>query len=260
MKNRIGLTIVAVIGALAIAACRRGTEPPNIDKQTTAQVTETSAPDEGEHLPAPLPEAPGGGIIVQKNVMVPMRDGVRLATDIYRPAGSEKYPVVLARTPYGNELPHVTKQALFAKTLARDRVPVMLDPLQDLPSDFDRLGARLDNAARLHDAGVRIAFSGIASMVSVSHSARIIRQLAGNAVAHGLPWDTALAAITANPAEIFGLGATRGRIAVGQVADLVLWSGDPLEVTALADQVWIAGRAVEMRSRQTELRDRYLKH
>jgi imidazolonepropionase-like amidohydrolase len=76
-------------------------------------------------------------------------------------------------------------------------------------------------------------------------------------VAHGLPWDAALAAITSNPADIFGLG-DRGRIEAGKVADLVLWSGDPLEVTTVADQVWIAGRPVEMRSRQTELRDRYL--
>lgn len=142
---------------------------------------------------------------------------------------------------------------VVAKDLARADVPVILDPLQDLPSDFDHLGAALDNAARLQRAGVRIAFSS-----GDSHNARLIRQLAGNAVAHGLPWDLALAAITANPAEIVGLGATRGRIAAGQVADLVLWSADPLEVSSLADQVWIGGRPVEMRSRQTELRDRYL--
>jgi hypothetical protein len=142
---------------------------------------------------------------------------------------------------------------VVAKKLALADVPVILDPLKDLPSDFDHLGASLDNAARLQRAGVRIAFSS-----GDSHNARLTRQLAGNAVAHGLPWESALAAITANPADIFGLGATRGHIAVGQVADLVLWSADPLEVTTLADQVWIAGRPVEMRSRQTELRDRYL--
>jgi hypothetical protein len=39
----------------------------------------------------------------------------------------------------------------------------------------------------------------------------------------------------------------------------VLWNGDPLEVTSAADAVWIAGKAIEMRSRQTELRERYLK-
>ena len=142
---------------------------------------------------------------------------------------------------------------LVAKELTQADVPVILDPLKDLPSDFDHLGASLDNAARLHHAGVRIAFSS-----GDNHNARLIRQLAGNAVAHGLPNEAALAAITSNPAEIFGLGAGRGHIAAGQAADLVLWSADPLEVTTLADQVWIAGRPVEMRSRQTELRDRYV--
>jgi imidazolonepropionase-like amidohydrolase len=141
-----------------------------------------------------------------------------------------------------------------AQELAVARVPVVLNPLQDLPYDFDRLGSRLDNAALLQRAGVLIAFSP-----DDGHDARTIRQLAGNAVAHGLPWDAALAAITKNPADIFGLGGTHGRLAAGQSADLVLWDGDPLEVTTTATQVWINGRAIEMRSRQTELRDRYLK-
>ncbi len=140
-----------------------------------------------------------------------------------------------------------------AKELARAHVPVILNTLQDLPYDFDRLGSRLDNAAQLQRAGVLIAFSS-----GDSHNARTIRQLAGNAVAHGLSWDAALAAITKNPAEIFGLGS-HGNIAPGQMADLVLWDGDPLEVTTTATQVWIAGHAIKMRSRQTELRDRYLK-
>jgi hypothetical protein len=142
---------------------------------------------------------------------------------------------------------------VVAKELADADVPVILDPLENLPDDFDRLGARFDNASILHEAGVRVAISQ-----TDSFHLRKNRQLAGNAVAHGLPWDAALAAITSNPAEIFGIGADRGRIAKGQVADLVLWSGDPLEVTTVAEQVWIAGKPVTMRSRQTELRDRYL--
>jgi imidazolonepropionase-like amidohydrolase len=73
-----------------------------------------------------------------------------------------------------------------------------------------------------------------------------------------LTWESALEAITSTPADIFGVGATHGRIAVGQVADLVLWSGDPLELSTLAEKVWIAGKPVEMKSRQTELRDRYV--
>ena len=144
---------------------------------------------------------------------------------------------------------------VVADELAREKVPVLLDALENLPYSFDGIGARLDNAALLHRAGVRIAFT----QFNESHNARKVRQLAGNAVAHGLPKDAALAALTVQPAEIFGLAGERGRIARGQVADLVLWNGDPLEVTSSADQVWIAGRAVEMRSRQTELRERYLK-
>jgi hypothetical protein len=144
---------------------------------------------------------------------------------------------------------------VVADELARDKVPVLLDALVNLPYNFDDIGARLDNATLLNKAGVRIAFT----QFNESHNARKIRQLAGNAVAHGLPKDAAIAALTATAAEIFGLAGERGRIARGQVADLVLWSGDPLEVTSAADQVWIGGRPVEMRSRQTELRDRYLK-
>jgi hypothetical protein len=142
---------------------------------------------------------------------------------------------------------------LVAGELAAAKVPVVLDALQDLPSDFDRLGSRLDNAKLLHDAGVPIAFSW-----DESYNVRKNRQLAGSAVAHGLPWEAALAAITSSPADIFGIGAAHGRIEKGQSADLVLWSGDPLEVTTVAEQVWIAGKPIAMQSRQTELRDRYL--
>jgi hypothetical protein len=141
-----------------------------------------------------------------------------------------------------------------ADQLAQTKVPVILDPLVDLPDTFDQLGATLENAARLQQAGVRIAFT---NLNDGTHNARKVRQTAGVAVAHGLPWDAALAALTANPAEIFGLGTQFGRIAPGYVADLVLWSGDPLEVTTVAEQVWIDGRAQSMRSRQSELRDRY---
>jgi hypothetical protein len=143
---------------------------------------------------------------------------------------------------------------IVADDLAAAKVPVVLDALVNLPNTFDSIGARLDNAALLHKAGVKIAFTHF----SESHNARKVRQVAGNAAAHGLPKDVALAALTSNAADIFGLGTSRGRIAAGQVADVVLWSGDPLEVTSVAEQVWIAGRAIEMRSRQQELRDRYL--
>lgn len=145
---------------------------------------------------------------------------------------------------------------VVAKELAQAKVPVLIDSLENLPSNFDSLAASLENAARLHAAGVAVGFS---QRGDASHNARKIRQLAGNAVANGLPWEAGLAALTSVPADALGIGDRLGRIAVGQLADLVLWSADPLELTSSAEHVWMAGKPMPMRSRQSELRDRYLR-
>jgi hypothetical protein len=134
-------------------------------------------------------------------------------------------------------------------------IPVLLDPLIDLPDTFDSVGSTLENAARLERAGVRIAFSFDDPQ---PHSMFKLRQGAGVAVAHGLPYEAAIAAMTRNPAQIFGVADRNGSIERGRPADLVLWSADPLEVSSLADEVFIQGVRQSMRSRQTELRDRYL--
>lgn len=139
--------------------------------------------------------------------------------------------------------------------LAAARVPVFVDTLDNLPGSFDQIAATLENAARLRAAGVEVGFSQAGD---ASHAARKVRQLAGNAVANGLPWEDGLAGLTRVPAEAFGTDAEIGSIAVGKRADLVLWTGDPLDVAHVAEQVWFDGRAIPMRSRQTELRDRYL--
>ena len=144
----------------------------------------------------------------------------------------------------------------LAPQLAAAGVPVFVDPLQNLPDSFDRIASTLENAARLHAAGVAVSF---AQAGDNSHNARKVRQLAGNAVANGLPWEAGLAGLTRVPAQVLGIGGEIGTIAVGQRADLALWSGDPLEVSSVALQVWLDGEAIPMRSRQTELRDRYLR-
>ena len=144
----------------------------------------------------------------------------------------------------------------LAPQLASAKVPVFVNPLANLPANFDEINATAENAARLRAAGVAVSF---AQEGDASHNARKIRQLAGNAVANGLPWEDGLAGLTRVPAETFGVADRLGSIAVGKRADLVLWSGDPLEVNAVAMQVWLDGRAISMRSRQTELRDRYMR-
>lgn len=139
---------------------------------------------------------------------------------------------------------------MVADQLAAADVPVILNTLQNLPSSFESIGSSLQNAAALHAAGVKIAFT------AGSHNARNITQYAGNAVANGLSWTAALAAITTNPAEIFGIG-NFGRLEPGYDADVVVWDGDPLEVTTYADHVFIRGSKVDMTSRQILLRERY---
>ena len=140
---------------------------------------------------------------------------------------------------------------MVAGALAEAGVPVILNALDNLPADFDSLGARLDNAASLHEAGVTVIFSS-----GETHNARKVRQVAGNAAANGMPHSAALAAISTVPARVFG-GQERD-ITKGSRADLVIWSGDPLEVTSIAEQVIMGGIPDSMISRQTLLRDRYL--
>ncbi|HET7602409.1 MAG TPA: amidohydrolase family protein, partial [Gemmatimonadales bacterium] len=130
-------------------------------------------------------------------------------------------------------------------------VPVILDPLLDIPG-YDGLAATLENATRLRKAGVTIAFATFDA-----HNARNLRFSAGNAVANGLPYDEALAAITSAPARIWGVGDRLGQIAAGQDADVVVWSGDPFELMTRAEHVFIRGQEMAPDNRQRELLARY---
>jgi len=138
-----------------------------------------------------------------------------------------------------------------ADELASAKIPVIIDPEFNLPGGFDQMGATLANAARLHNAGVTIAIG------METHNIRLATQHAGNAVAHGLSHEAALAALTVNPARIFGMEGTIGSLAKGARADLVIWSGDPLEVTEAAETVLINGKVIEHTSRQIKLQQRY---
>ncbi|WP_129791515.1 amidohydrolase family protein [Sphingosinicella sp. CPCC 101087] len=142
-----------------------------------------------------------------------------------------------------------------ADEIARAGVAVIVDPVANLPRSFSEIGASLENAARLHAAGVTVllkAGSGVA------HRARELRYGAGNAVAHGLPHEAALAALTINPARIFGVDDRLGSVEPGKQADLVLWSGDPFEPLSQPRAVFIDGIEQPLTARTLELRDRYM--
>lgn len=142
-----------------------------------------------------------------------------------------------------------------ARELAAAGIPVIIDPLYNLPGGFEDLHATLYNAQRLQAAGVVVAFYN--PQGSATHNLRLLPQMAGNAVANGMPYDAALAALTLNPARMFGIDNRLGSIERGKAADVVIWDGDPLEVSTRPLAVFIDGVAMNMENRQTKLRDRY---
>jgi len=141
---------------------------------------------------------------------------------------------------------------VVAKQLAEAKIPVIIAELRDLPYNFDALHNSLDNAAKLAKAGVDI----ILSVDGEAHNLYQLRYDAGNAVSYGVPPQMALAAITANVADAFHLNT--GKIAIGRQADVVLWSGDPFELSTEVTQMWIAGKPMSTQSREDKLRERYM--
>ena len=141
---------------------------------------------------------------------------------------------------------------MVAEELAAAEVPVIVNPLTNRPSSFARLGSRFDNAAILAAAGVRVMLTPFET-----HRAGDIAWEAGNAVRAGLDWAEALRAVTLTPAEVFGVGDDYGSLAAGKVANVVVWTGDPFELSSRPAHVFIRGAPVPATSRQRELFERY---
>jgi imidazolonepropionase-like amidohydrolase len=149
-----------------------------------------------------------------------------------------------------------------ADRIAAARVPVIANALNDLPATFEQLAATQSNVARLRAAGVTVALGMIND--EEARQVRLARQQAGNLVAVGrlpegtaLSWGQALATITSAPAEAVGMGGEIGSLRAGRRADVVIWSGDPLENSSAAEMVLIDGVQQPLDNHQTRLRDRY---
>jgi imidazolonepropionase-like amidohydrolase len=145
-------------------------------------------------------------------------------------------------------LSHGTEAWKVAATLAARNIPVVVGPISTQPEAIETLGATYENAARLHRAGVRIAIQ-----VGEVTNARMLPYEAGLAVAHGLPWEEAIRALTINTAEILGVADRIGSLRPGRDADLIVTEGDPLQPLARLRHLMIAGRPVPLVSRQTRL-------
>ena len=147
---------------------------------------------------------------------------------------------------------------LLADRLAAAKIPVLAGAMTSIPSSFATLGQRQENAGLLAKAGVAVTLIGNAEGGSVdAFTARNVRYEAGNAVAYGMDWNAALRAITLTPAETFGVNDRVGSLAVGKLADIVIWSGDPFEFASRAEQVFVSGVRITTPAREDLLEQRY---
>lgn len=151
---------------------------------------------------------------------------------------------------------------MVADRIAKAGIPVIASAVNDLPASFEQIAATQSNVGRMRNAGVHVSIG----MIDDNDTRNLFmeRQYAGNLVglqkipgATGVSWGEALAMITSRPAEAIGMGGEIGSLARGRRADLVIWSGDPLEGTSAAEQVYIDGVRQPLDDHQTRLRDRY---
>ncbi|HXG80879.1 MAG TPA: amidohydrolase family protein, partial [Sphingomicrobium sp.] len=156
----------------------------------------------------------------------------------------------------------VTEGWMVADKIAASGVWVIASALNDLPASFEMLAATQSNIGRMRAAGVKVAIGMIDD--NDNRYLRNQRQYAGNLVAlskvpgaSGVSWGEAFAMISSRPAEAVGLGPEIGSLASGRRGDVVIWSGDPLELNSVPEAVWIDGVRQPLDNHQTRLRDRY---
>jgi imidazolonepropionase-like amidohydrolase len=201
---------------------------------TRAQMQALAAP--AAELEALLPVLRGQlPLIVYANRVSDIRTALRIGREY-------KLKLILAGAAEAWEI---------AGDIAAAGVPVLVEPMDNIPS-YDALGIRYENAALLTKAGVKVSL-----LETDTHNSRRIRQQAGNAVSFGLTWDQALRAVTLTPAETFGVASQYGSLDPGKVANVVVWTGDPFELSTGVEHLFIRGKEIPLRSRQTELLQRY---
>lgn len=146
-------------------------------------------------------------------------------------------------------------EAYKVKDLLRSKsIPVVLRPMLTLPVNeddpYDRL---LSEPAELAASGVKFAIASFDNSF-----ARRLGQNAANAVAHGLAHEEALKAVTLYPAQIFGLGDRLGTLEPGKIANVIVTTGDPLELTTDVRYLFINGRLTSLENKHHQLYEKYL--
>ena len=145
----------------------------------------------------------------------------------------------------------VEEAPMVLDQLKESNTPVIIDPMDNIPNSFDELGSSLDLGKILDQAGIPIMFS-----TQRSHNYHLMRKGAGNAVAYGMSYETAIKGMSNTVAQTFRLD-DRGSIETGKLADVIVWDGDPLEPSSFPKIVMIEGKLQDLSSRSTKLTERY---
>ena len=141
---------------------------------------------------------------------------------------------------YDLVIDHGTEAHLLADILAAKDIPVIIGPLFTSRSKVELRNRSLANPGRLAAAGVTIAITTDHPVVPIN----FLAHQAALSVKHGLDRDTALRALTINPARIIGIEDRLGSIEAGKDADLVIWSGDPLDVLSRVTRALVDGEEI----------------
>ena len=141
---------------------------------------------------------------------------------------------------------------LVKNEIAENKIPVIINPFDNIPDSFDELASNIRISASLEEVGIKVMFSE-----SRTHNYHLIRQGAGNAVANGMSYTGAIMALTSNVAKSFNI-TDRGILKKGMKADIVVWEDDPLEPSTFPMKVFIDGNDMDLTTRSSRLTERYV--
>ena len=141
---------------------------------------------------------------------------------------------------------------LVKNEIAENKIPVIINPFDNIPDSFDELASNIRISASLEEVGIKVMFSE-----SRTHNYHLIRQGAGNAVANGMSYTGAIMALTSNVAKSFNI-TDRGILKKGMKADIVVWEDDPLEPSTFPMKVFINGNDMDLTTRSSRLTERYV--
>ena len=145
----------------------------------------------------------------------------------------------------------VEEAPLVLDQILASGVSVIIDPMDNIPDSFDELASNIKLGGILSNAGIKVMFS-----TQRSHNYHLMRQGAGNAVAHGMTYQAGISGMTSIVADVFNI-QDRGSIKESYFADIVIWSEDPLEPSAYPTTVIINGSEISLETRASRLTERY---